>query len=305
MVVFATNIGSSATAVGNPIGVMIALRAGLSFLDFLRWAAPISLVCLLATIVLCFVLFRNDIDALRKQMRKSHNEPEELKHVAYKKALIRRSWALFLFTVFGLILHHPLEELFHLPKNTMLLGTSLFFGAGAIFMKADEAREFFMRRVDWWTLTFFLALFASVGTLKYVGVTEQIAKGMIHLSHGGSPFLLNVFTAAICLLTGFMDNVLAVATFIPILSDIERAGVYIFPFWWAMLFGGTMYGNLTVVGSTANIVAMGLLEKETGGHIKFMEWLKPGIIVSTVTILIAMFLLYRQIPLMPGAPAQF
>jgi Na+/H+ antiporter NhaD/arsenite permease-like protein len=305
MIVFATNIGSSATAVGNPIGVMIALRAKLTFADFLRWAAPVSLVCIGVTIGLCFVLFRKDLLALKEAMSKKGNEPHELRHVHYTKQGIRVSWALFLSTVACLVMHHGLEEALGLQKNSLLLGTALFFGAVAIFMKAGEAREFFMRRVDWWTLTFFLALFSSVGTLKYVGVTEQIAKGMIHVAGGGSVKLLNIFTAAICLLTGFMDNVLAVATFIPIVSDIEKTGLYIFPFWWAMLFGGTLYGNLTVVGSTANIVAMGLLEKENGQTIKFMEWMKPGFIVSTVTIVIAMGLLYGQLHLMPGAPARF
>jgi len=67
-----------------------------------------------------------------------------------------------------------------------------------------------------------------------------------------------------------------------------------------MLFGGTFYGNLTVIGSTANIVAMGMLEREYKEHIHFMTWLKPGFLVSTVTILIALALIYLQIPLMPG-----
>lgn len=305
MIVFATNIGSSATAVGNPIGVMIALRAKLTFVDFLRWAAPISLVTLLMTIPLCFLLFKRPMTELKEKMKKRGNEPHELVHVRYTKAGIRTCWILFLSTITCLILHHNIEEIFHLEKNTLLIGTALFFGGVSIFLKAGEARDFFMRRVDWWTLTFFLSLFASVGTLKYVGVTEQIAKGMIHLAGGGQVFLLNIFTAAICLLTAFMDNVLAVATFIPILSDIEKIGVYIYPFWWAMLFGGTMFGNATVIGSTANIVAMGMLEKELGEHIKFVDWLKPGVIVSSVTLIVAMALLYAQFHLMPNAPSDF
>ena len=305
MIVFATNIGSSATAVGNPIGVMIALRAKLTFMDFLRWAAPISLMSLLITIPLCFVLFKKSLGGLRENMRRKGNEPHELQHVHYTKKGIRICWALFLATVFCLVMHHNMEEALHLEKNTLLIGTSLFFGAISIFLKAGEARDFFMRRVDWWTLTFFLILFASVGTLKYVGVTQKVAEGMIAVAGGGHVFLLNIFTAAICLLTAFMDNVLAVATFIPIVSDIEKIGVYIYPFWWSMLFGGTLFGNATVIGSTANIVAMGMLEKETGGHIKFMEWAVPGTIVSLVTIFAAMAALYAQFHLMPGAPAQF
>lgn len=305
MVVFATNIGSSATAVGNPIGVMIALRAHLSFADFLRWASPISLICLFITIALCLFLFRKPVEELCQKMKKTSDGTHELAAVHYTKAGIRVCWALFLCTIISLVLHGNIEQMLHLEKNTLLIGTALFFGAIAIFLKGGESRDFFMRRVDWWTLTFFLILFASVGTLKYVGVTGQIAKGMINLTCGGNVFLLNIFTSAICLLTAFMDNVLAVATFIPILSDIGNSGVYVYPFWWAMLFGGTLFGNATIIGSTANIVAMGMYEKETGGHIKFTEWLKPGLIVSIVTIVVSMALLYAQFHLMPGAPSHF
>jgi len=192
-----------------------------------------------------------------------------------------------------------LEKLFGLQKNSMLLATSLGAGAVVILLNRGTAREFFIRRVDWWTLAFFMSLFASVGTLKYVGVTERIASAMLALGYHNPTLLLIAFTSAISLLTGFMDNVLAVATFIPILLELQKAGIYAFPFWWGMLFGGTLYGNLTVIGSTANIVAMGMLEKEYGKHIKFMEWLKPGFIVSTLTIAIALFLIHLQIPLMP------
>ena len=299
MIVFATNVGSSATAVGNPIGVMIALRGQLSFSDFLRWASPISVITLIITIGLCFLYFKKEIDHLAKQMKKERREDKELTHVNCRKRDITTCWILFLGTIALLVGHHAIEEAMHLEKNTMLLGTSLFAGSIAILLNSQNARDFFTRRVDWWTLTFFMALFASVGTLKYTGVTDRIADGMISLAGGNSTLLLITFTGAVSLLTGLMDNVLAVATFIPILSDIGKSGIFIYPFWWGMLFGGTLYGNLTVIGSTANIVAMGMLEKEYKQNISFMTWLKPGFIVSTVTIAVALFLIYIQIPLMP------
>ncbi len=299
MLVFTTNIGSSATAVGNPIGVMIAMRAHLTMGDFLRWAAPISILCLLVTIGLCFVLFRSSIRELDQKMKAEKKELDEAKHVSHKKKDIMTCWILFLGTVLFLVSHAAIEKALGLEKNSMLLGTALGAGAITILLVGNEARDFFTRRVDWWTLSFFMSLFASVGTLKYVGVTERIAEAMLSLGNNNPTGLLVVFTAAISLLTGFMDNVLAVATFIPILGEIGKTGVYTYPFWWAMLFGGTLYGNLTVIGSTANIVAMGMLEKEFSQNIKFMDWMKPGFIVSTVTIVIALILLHLQIPLMP------
>jgi len=299
MIVFTTNIGSSATAVGNPIGVMIALRAHLTFADFLRWASPISLISLAITIPLCFLLFGKSLSELDKKMKGEKGALDEAKHVVHKKSEIQLCWLLFLGTILSLILHAHLEKLLGLQKNSMLLATSLGAGSIVILLNAGTAREFFMRRVDWWTLAFFMSLFASVGTLKYVGVTERIAEAMLSVGHHNPTSLLILFTSTISLLTGFMDNVLAVATFIPILLEIQKAGIYAFPFWWGMLFGGTLYGNLTVIGSTANIVAMGMLEKEYGQHIKFMEWLKPGFVISTLTIVLALFLIHLQIPLMP------
>lgn len=299
MLVFTTNIGSSATAVGNPIGVMIAMRGHLTFADFLRWASPISLVTLAITVPLCFLLFRRDLADLAKKMHAAHGEHSEVEEVPHKKKDIRISWIVFLATIASLVFHAHTEKLLDLPKNSLLLGTALFVGALTIFIKGDTARDFFARRVDWWTLSFFMALFASVGTLKYVGVTERIAEGMLSLAKNNPTILLATFTGAIGLLTGFMDNVLAVATFIPILADIEKTGIFTYPFWWGMLFGGTLFGNLTIIGSTANIVAMGLLEKEFGKSIKFMEWLKPGIVVSVITLVAAFFLILAQIPLMP------
>lgn len=299
MIVFATNIGSSATAIGNPIGVMIALRGHLSFSDFLRWASPISLLVILITIPLCFLYFNKELRQLGRQMMKEKKEESEIAHVHFRKKDIAICWVLFLGTISLLVCHHVIETMMGLEKNTLLLGTALAGGAVAISLNAQNARDFFTRRVDWWTLTFFMALFASVGTLQYVGVTERIAREMVSLAQGNPTFLLVTFTSAVSLLTGFMDNVLAVATFIPILFDIEKSGVFVYPFWWGMLFGGTLYGNLTVIGSTANIVAMGMLEKEYKQNISFMTWLKPGFIISTITIAIALLLIYLQIPLMP------
>ena len=299
IIVFATNIGSSATAVGNPIGVMIALRAGLTFSDFLRWATPISIVTLFITIPLCLFLFRKDIAELAKNMKKERKQESEIAHVHFSKKDIRVCWILFLGTIIALVSHHSLEEFIGLERNALLLGVALLAGGIAILLNASNARDFFMKRVDWWTLTFFMSLFASVATLQYTGVTERIAKGMISLAGGNPTLLLIAFTGAISLLTGFMDNVLAVATFIPIAFDIKASGIFIYPFWWGMLFGGTLYGNLTVIGSTANIVAMGMLEREYKKNIKFMTWLKPGFIVSTITIAVALLLIYLQIPLMP------
>ncbi|OGP96235.1 MAG: hypothetical protein A2W10_10355 [Deltaproteobacteria bacterium RBG_16_55_12] len=93
-----------------------------------------------------------------------------------------------------------------------------------------------------------------------------------------------------------MDNVLAVATFVPILSDLEQAGINVRPLWWGLLFGGTLLGNLTVIGSTANIIAVGLLERREKKHVSFSEWIGPGAVVAVPTLFVAMLLIALQLP---------
>jgi len=302
MLVFTTNVGSSATVVGNPVGVIIALRSGLTFLDFLRWATPISLICLAATIPICLTMFANDIKALKSVLAGKRGE-RALEHLVEEEHVTRKgvrlSGWLFGGVVLGLVLHHPIEDWLHLPNNTMLLGIALIGAGFALTFSGEKARTLVEKRVDWWTLTFFLMLFASVGTLKQMGVTGVIAQSIINLSGGSIPILTTLFAWSSGLLTAVMDNVLAVATFVPIVNDVASAGLQTFPLWWAMLMGGTLMGNATLIGSTANIVAVGVLERREMGEITFAQWLKPGLIVAITSLVIANLLILLQLPLMP------
>ncbi|MBI4354475.1 MAG: hypothetical protein HY595_04490 [Candidatus Omnitrophica bacterium] len=303
MLVFTTNIGSSATVVGNPVGVIIALRSGLTFLDFIRWATPISIVCLVLTILLCLRLFGRDIKRLKEVLEGRRGE-RTLEHFLEEGRISKRGvriagW-LFAGVILGLILHHPIEHWLHLPKNTMLLGVALLGAGIALAISGEKARALVEKRVDWWTLTFFILLFASVGTLKQTGVTSVIATRIIELSGGDIPILTSLFAWSSWGLTAVMDNVLAVATFVPIVNDVANAGLQTFPLWWAMLMGGTLGGNATLIGSTANIVAAGLLERRELGTITFQQWLKPGMVVAILTMLVALFLVLLQLPLMPS-----
>lgn len=299
MIVFATNIGSSATVVGNPVGVMIAFRGGLTFTDFFRWATPISVGALAICIAMCLTLFKGPIKELKEaiKLQGRSEEDEEAPSLTFPDNIL--CWALFVGTILLLTLHHPLEEVLHLPKNTLLLGTALGAAAISLLIDLDKGREVLEHRVDWRTLIFFALLFASVGALKYVGVTDLLAKSIFEAS-GGSEFgLLSILTATISLLTSFLDNVLAVAIFMPVVTGLGEVGAYTFPLWWAMLFSGCFFGNATIIGSTANIVALGMLEREHLGQISFLEWAKYGAMIAFVTLLFAMVALYLQIPYMP------
>ncbi|MEM3073603.1 MAG: SLC13 family permease, partial [Nitrososphaerales archaeon] len=292
------NIGSSATVVGNPVGVLVALRGGLTFADFLRWATPISIVALVIAIPLSTFYYRKEIKMLDERLKlsvESKVKSDDKTHPQSKELWL--SALLFIGTITALILHNQIEVVLHLKKNTMLVGTALAAAAIALFIDRERARQLVERRVDWWTLAFFLLLFASVGTLNYVGVDNRIASKMIALPLEETS-LLTLFTALASLMSAFMDNVLAVATLLPIVDELGGLGINSQPFYWGALFAGTFFGNLTLIGSTANIVAIGILERRELGHITLKEWIKPGALVSVPTLAVALLLIIIQIPLM-------
>src|SRR3989338_6124571 len=140
MLVFTTNIGSSATVVGNPVGVIIALRSGLTFLDFLRWATPVSALALAVTIPICLRMFRKDIASLKGALTGARGE-RQLERMVEEEHATRRgvsiSGWLFAGVITGLVLHHTIEHALHLPKNTMLLGVALV-GAGFALALSGE-----------------------------------------------------------------------------------------------------------------------------------------------------------------------
>lgn len=300
MIVFATNIGSSATVIGNPIGVIIALRSGLGFMDFIKWAAPISLTVLIFTIFMFFIYYSKPIKELHNALQ-AHKREKAIKDAIPEKAIMPKdaiiSGAVFAGVLICLILHSNIEHLLGLAKNTMLLGTSIIGAAIVLIMGHKQARDIVERKVDWWTLSFFLFLFASVGTLTYQGVTSVIAKNISSAAGNNIPLLTSICVWTSGALTAVMDNVLAVATFIPIIKDIGAMGTNIFPLWWAILFGSTLLGNLTIIGSTANIVAVGSLERCKTCHISFLEWLKVGIAIAIPGLALAHLLLFLRLGL--------
>lgn len=321
MIVFATNIGSSATVVGNPVSVLIALRAELTFMDFLRWATPISIVGLMVSIPLSMRYFSKDIKQLGKAMTSQlgysdsdgtkrqnlsestgKNAPHDPNQGPVKKNIqdYRIPWIIFLGTIGGLVVHSPVEEILGLEKNSMLLATAFAAAGLSLFMVGQRARDLVERRVDWWTLAFFIFLFASVGTLQLTGVTTLIANSLFELSGGDETNLFFIFSYSAGITSAFMDNILGVATFIPVVNEMEALGINNYPLWWGLLFAGTFFGNLTLIGSTANIVAIGMLERRNRGHITLLQWIKPGLLVSIPTLTLALLLIYVQIPLMPN-----
>ena len=300
--VFAVNRGSSATVVGNPIGVLIAFRAGFGFTEFLRWAAPPALLSLAVTIGIGLIYMRGTLKEMSKKVLFDGGEYELLKSAQFTDRLVAPT-ALFLGVITALVLHHQIESALGLPQNAALLAVALAGAGIALFLEHEKAVEIVEKKVDWWTLLYFILLFSSIGTLQYTGVTERIANAVVSAS-GGDLIKVMILVGLIAgILTAFLDNVLAIATLIPVVESLA-AHVNVFPVWWVMLVAGTYWGSATVIGSTANIVAAGYLEKlrkygEKISDISMARWMSIGFPVAILTFLLGFAVLAAQLGLMP------
>ncbi|MEM3960534.1 MAG: SLC13 family permease [Sulfolobales archaeon] len=310
--VFTTNIGSSATVVGNPIGVIVALRGGFTFTDFIHWSTPNAIMALAVTIVLSLFLWKSYVADMDRRFRLEGMRIEIGEEI---RRMQKVNWILFLGTIGMLALHHPLEELLEKilglspgsMKNILLIATPMLWSSIALLIERRRARDIITHRVDWWTLMFFMLLFSTIGTLKYTGASTKLGEYTIALgslvgealnsSYMGT--LLSVFTVQ-GVLTAFLDNVLAISVLIPVIFSIQEIqGWNVFPYFWALLFSGTMAGNYTPIGSTANIVAIGIMERR-GKHLSFSYWVKYAIIIATAEIVVS--LLWLSLFVVPRTP---
>ncbi len=282
--VLCTNVGSAGTMMGNPVGIYIGTQAGLTFQDFMIWAFPIMLLALAVTIAVTLLWYRAE---LREFDRRLADRLERNLSLAPRiKVPYKRSLALLLGTFLLIAFHHQIEGLLNLDTNSVLLIAPLVCAGVTMIARPARARHYVERDIDWWTLLFFMLLFAIAGTLEHVGLTNRLAEGFT-ARFGHSPELLVPAILAVTALgSAFVDNVVFVAAFSPVIRALSET-VFGMPLWWALLFGACFGGNITLIGSTANIVAIGLLEKQSHVRIRFLQWLKIGFVSALVACLAA------------------
>jgi Na+/H+ antiporter NhaD/arsenite permease-like protein len=201
--------------------------------------------------------------------------------VPYKQGLV-----VLVTTVLFIASHHQLEKMFNLEKNSILLIAPLICSGLIMLYKRDRARHYVEREVDWWTLLFFMLLFAIAGTLEHTHVTTLMAEKFAGPCGTDLSTLIPLTMAVSALGSAFIDNVIFVAAFCPVIEELSKS-VNAFPLWWALLFGACFGGNITMIGSTANIVALGMLEKRSKVHIRFFDWLKIGALSAGLSLVVA------------------
>ncbi|MCM8779332.1 MAG: SLC13 family permease, partial [Candidatus Omnitrophica bacterium] len=175
--VLATNIGSSGTVLGNPIGILIATKSGLTFEDFIFKAFPLMLVSLAVTILIIRFWYHKPLEELDKKIKELGANEILVRLISVPpEKILKVALGIFGLTLCFISLHHRLEIILGLAPNTILLLVPLISSGLVMFWRWKKARAYIEKDVEWWTLLFFLMLFAQSGTLKYTGATDVFAR---------------------------------------------------------------------------------------------------------------------------------
>lgn len=292
--VLATNIGSTSTVLGNPIGILIATKSKLTFGDFIVHALPVSLIIFVITIFILLFWYRQYLKELSSKLKDYAGNDFFSRLISIPPdQKTKTSMLIFGITILLIALHGELEVLFGLEKNTLLIILPIISAGIVMLYRHDKARHYVEREVEWNSLLFFLFLFAESGVMQSSGVAGIMAEKIVK-SVGQNPAILSgviLFSSGI--LSSMLDNVVVVSTYIPIVKNIAALHPWnLNPVWWAILFGACHGGNITMIGSTANIVALGLLEKKFNIKIRFLDWLKVGLVIGFLGMVLSTLYLF-------------
>ncbi|MBI0296583.1 ArsB/NhaD family transporter [Streptomyces sp. PRKS01-29] len=272
--VLASNIGGTATLVGDPPNIIIASRGGLTFNDFLVHLAPIAVVLTAVLVVLCRMMFRKAL--VYDEDRAGEVMALEEREAIRDHRLLYQGLAVLALVVFGFVAHPVLH---YAPSVVALLGAGLLIAISKV--ETGEA----LKEVEWPTLAFFAGLFIMVGSLIETGVIGEISRALADAT-GGSELgavMLLLFGSAV--LSGVVDNIPYVATMAPITADLAHGfggdGVHVL--WWALALGADLGGNATAIGASANVVVLGIAERNRQ-PISFWQFTRYGLVVTAVTV---------------------
>lgn len=282
--ILASNIGGTATLIGDPPNIMIGSAAGYSFFDFILYDAPAVAIILVAILGVLYALYgrKMNVDDEHKARIMELDEHAQIKN----RRLLKQSVVMTALVVVGFMAHGALG----LESCIIALGA-----AGIIMLISGESIEEALSNVEWTTLSFFAGLFVIVGALAETGVIGMLANGLIDATGGNVFITMLVLLIGSAVISSFLDNIPFVATMIPILLAMESTGMDVTPLWWAVSLGACLGGNGTLIGASANVV-LSDISKKHGYEITFAKFFKTGFPIMLLTILIAGVYLVVRFP---------
>ncbi len=274
-IILASNIGGTATLIGDPPNILIGSASGLDFLDFMVNLTPVILVIFSAFSLLMVLLFRGQLqvpDDRREAILEAIDE-----EIITDRGLLIRTLVILGVVIVGFLAHGILG---------LEVATIALLGATALLLVSGIDVNEALRGVEWVTLFFFVGLFILVEAVVQTGIVSGIANGILEAT-GGDPgattMALLWFSAGA---SAIIDNIPYTATAIPIVDQLIAGGLPSDALWWSLALGACLGGNLTIVGASANVVVANLAER--GGHpIRFWLFVRYGVVVTLVSMVIS------------------
>jgi Na+/H+ antiporter NhaD/arsenite permease-like protein len=281
--IIASNIGGTATLIGDPPNIMIGSAVKeLTFTSFIFNLAPIAAIIMLVNIPIFVFIFRKSIRTT-EELKLSIMGLDE-KQLITDANLLKKCLAVLTITMLGFFTH----QIFHLESATVALAGAFLL---LLFTGVHRMEDAFAK-VEWMTIFFFIGLFTLVSGLVETGVILELAEKVMEWT-GGDPVaasMLILWLSAIA--SAFLDNIPFVATMIPMIQEMGVMGISnLEPLWWSLALGACLGGNGALIGASANLIVAGMSIKE-GHPITFMKYLKYGFPLMLLSIVIANIYLY-------------
>ena len=273
--VFASNIGGTATLVGDPPNIIIASRGGLSFNDFLVHLAPVVVVLIVVLIGLCRWLFAEAFhtDEARVAEILGLDEREAIKD----RRLLWQSLAVLGVVLVAFVVSHSVG---YAPSVVALLG------AGLLVAVTRVTTESALQDVEWGTLAFFMGLFVMVGGLVNAGVLEAVAESVGGFADSDPLAFAGILLWGSGVLSGIVDNIPYVASMSPVVVEIIGPDGEPQWMWWTLALGADLGGNATLIGASANVVVAGIAAR-SGSPISFWQFTRYGLVVAAATLAVS------------------
>lgn len=281
IIILASNIGGAATLIGDPPNILIGSAANIDFLTFLVNLGPVIIVIMIFFIGVLWIWFRD-------QWSKNQEAMEELEALDTSTLLTDKNALLKSGVVMGLVMiGFMVHGVFHLEPATIALG-----GAVILLLWTQKDVQTVLGDIEWATLFFFIGLFIAVEGLVQVGIIETIGEYLINITGGNLLYTSMLLLWMSSLFSGIVDNIPYTATMIPVVQSLEGA-LPLQPLWWSLALGACLGGNATLVGASANVVVANIAAR--GGYpISFRLFLRYGIIITVISLVIASFYIWMR-----------
>lgn len=284
--ILASNVGGTATLIGDPPNIMIGSAAHLSFMDFLENTGFAVLFILVALILLMKIVYEKKIE-LGTVDTGAIEKLDPSKSIT-NRALMKKGIIVLICVIVGFMFHDKLG----IESSVIALTAA----AVMLIIGREDVNEA-IQDVEWTTILFFMSLFVVVGGLTETGIIKELASKIIDATNGHPMVTMLVLLWASALLSSILDNIPFVATLIPLILAMQADGIDVTSFWWAISLGACLGGNGTMIGASANVVLSDISTKH-GYPITFKSYLKVGMPFMLLSIVIATVFLVVKFDIM-------